>query len=468
MQITKNDVDQLNATLTVKLEPADYQPKVDLALKTQAKKASLKGFRPGTVPVALMKKMYGKGILADEINKIINDSIYGYLKDNNIEILGNPLPSNTQTDKADFDNPADMEFYFDLGLTPQFNINLSQITIPYYKIKIDDKMLDQHITDITKRHGNLENVEVSEDKDMLLVTFNELKEDGEIKEGGIFHNSTIAIEYIEDADTKKSLTGVKVGDKIIADPKKLSHNETDMAAMLGIDKSAVAGVGNKFQLTVTEIRRMHAAEINQELFDKLYGPGVVTSVDDFKSKVKEELERNFMGDSNNFFHREARLTLINSLTIDLPKEFLMRWIVATSEKPITLEEIAHEFDHYADDLKWQLIESKLMRENGLKIEREDLVQNTKENLMELYARYNLPMLDDEALTKHAESILSKKEEVQNAIQKATTKKVIDSIREKAQVQPTDVTFDEMMEKYKALQVREHAHHAHSHEHAHAH
>jgi trigger factor len=146
----------------------------------------------------------------------------------------------------------------------------------------------------------------------------------------------------------------------------------------------------------------------------------------------------------------------------------MRWIVTTSEKPVTIDDIAHEFDHYADDLKWQLIESKLMTERGIKIEREDLVQNTKENLLELYAHYNLPMLDDDALTKHAESILSKKEEVQNAIQKATTKKVIDSIKQNAKVESIDVTFDEMMEKYKALQVREHAHHAHAKEHAHAH
>lgn len=468
MQITKNNVDDLNATLTIKLEPTDYQPKVDIALKAQAKKANLKGFRPGTVPVALMKKMYGKGILAEEINKIINDSIYGYLKENNVEILGNPLPSLNNKDQADFDNPADMEFFFDLGLAPQFNINLSEIEIPYYKVKVDDKMLNQHITDITKRNGNLENVEVAEDKDMLLVTFNELKDDDEIKEGGIFHNSTVALEYIEDADTKAKLVGAKIGDKIIADPTKLSHNETDMAAMLGVDKNALHGISNKFQLTVTEIRRMHAAAINQELFDKLYGEGNVTSEDEFKAKVTAELERNFINDSNNFFHREAKITLINSLTINLPKDFLMRWIVATSEKPITLEDIAHEFDHYADDLKWQLIESKLMRERGIKIEREDLVQNTKENLLELYARYNLPMLDEDALTKHAESILSKKEEVQNAVQKTTTKKVVGCILENAKIKTVDVSFDEMMEKYKGLQVREHAHHAHSHQHEHAH
>ncbi len=468
MQITKNNVDELNATLTIKLEPADYQPKVDTALKTQAKKANLKGFRPGTVPVALVKKMYGKSVLAEEINKLISDSIYGYLKENNVEILGNPLPSLNNTDKADFDNPGEMEFFFDLGLAPQFNINLSDIKIPYYKIKVDDKMLDQHVSDIAKRHGNLENVELSEDKDMLLVTFNELKEDGEIKEGGIFHNSTVAIEYIEDADTKNKLIGIKVGDTLVADPKKLSHNETDMAAMLGIDRGALEGISNAFKLTVTEIRRMHAAELNQELFDKLYGPGNVNSMEEFKAKVSGELERNFAGDSNNFFHREAKISLINSLHIELPKEFLMRWIVTTSEKPVTLDDIAHEFDHYADDLKWQLIESKLMRERGIKIEREDLVQNTKENLLELYARYNLPMLDDDALTKHAESILSKKEEVQNAVQKATTKKIIDSIKQNAKIETLEVTFDEMMEKYKALQVREHAHHAHAQEHAHAH
>ncbi|HYG50705.1 MAG TPA: trigger factor [Flavobacteriales bacterium] len=468
MQITKTDVDSLNATLSIKLEPADYNPKVDTALKTQAKKANIKGFRPGTVPVALIKKMYGKSILADEINKIINDSIYGYLKDNNIDILGNPLPSLENRDQADFDNPGEMEFFFDLGLAPQFNINLSEISIPYYNIKVDDKMLDQHIADLTRRHGNLENVETSGEKDMLMVTFNELKEDGTIKEGGVFHNSTVAIEYIENAETKNKLIGLKVGDKLTADPKKLSHNESDMAAMLGVGKDALDDISQTFQLTVTEIRRMHEAELNQELFDKVYGPGTVTTIDDFKAKVKDELEKNFAGDSHNFFHREARITLINKLHIELPDIFLKRWIMATSEKPIDPHELEHEFDHYADDLRWQLIESKIMRERGLKIERADIIENTKENLRELYVRYNLPMLDDEALTKHAESILAKKEEVQNAIQKTTTRKVINAIKEHASIQYADVTFDVLMEKYKELQKREHAHHAHSHAHEHAH
>jgi trigger factor len=468
MQITKNDIDSLNATLSVKLEPTDYNPKVETALKVQAKKANLKGFRPGTVPVALIKKMYGKSILADEINKIINDSIYAYLKDNNIDILGNPLPSLENKDVADFDNPGNMEFYFDLGLAPQFNINLTEISIPYYTIKVDDKMLDQHINDLTRRHGNLENTEISEEKDMLMVTFNELKEDGTIKEGGIFHNSTVAIEYVEDTETKNKLIGVKVGDKLTADPKKLSHNETDMAAMLGVDKNNLGEISSSFQLTITEIRRMHQAELNQELFDKVYGVGTVSSVDEFKAKVKEELEKNFAGDSYNFFHREARITLISKLHIDLPSAFLKRWIMATSEKPIDAHELEHEFDHYADDLKWQLIESKIMRERGLKIERADIVENTKENLRELYVRYNLPMLDDESLTKHAESILAKKEEVQNAIQKTTTRKVITCVKENANVQYAEVTFDELMEKYKELQTREHAHHAHSHAHEHVH
>lgn len=468
MLITKNNVDELNATLSLKLEPADYQSKVDAALKNYGKKVQLKGFRPGTVPTAMVKKMYGKSILAEEINKIINDAIYGYLKENNIEILGNPLPSEGNKDVADFDQPGDMEFFFDLGLAPQFNINLSSIELPYYSIKVDDKMLDQHITDLTRRHGKLENIEVAGEKDMLMVTFNELKENNEIKEGGIFHSSTVAIEYIEDADTKSKLVGAKPGDKIVVNPHKLSHGESDLAAMLGIDKSRVGEISDSFQITVNEIRHMLPAELNQDLFDKVYGAGTVNSVDEFKEKVKEELSRNFEGDSRNFFHREARISLINNIEIKLPETFLKRWIIASSEKPVNPHDLEHEFDHYADDLKWQLIENKIIRDHDLKIEREDILNYTKENLMELYARYNLPMLDEESLTKHAESVLSKKEEVQNAVQRASTMKVINTIREKANLKFNEVSFDELMVHYQDLQKREHAHHAHAHTHEHAH
>lgn len=466
MQITKNQVDDLNATLTLQLSPADYQSKYEAALRNYSKKVNLKGFRPGQAPTGMIKKMYGKSILAEEINTIINDSIYGYLKENNIDILGNPLPSETLPEKADFDNPGEMEFHFDLGLAPQFNVNLADIEIPYYQVKIDDKMIDQQVEDLRRRHGKLENMEVSEEKDMLLVAFNELKENNEIKEGGIFHSSTVAIEYITDEATKKQLVGLIKGDKLVVDPHKLSHNTTDLAAMLGIKAEEAEGLTSLFQITVNEIRRMNMAPIDQELFDKVYGAGNVTDETTFRSRIAEELGRNFEGDSKNFFHREARITLINKLTLNLPEAFLKRWIIATSKNPISMHDLEHEFDHYADDLKWQLLENRIIKDRGVKIEREDIIKYTKENLAELYARYNLPPLDDEAMTKHAESILSKKEEVQNAVQRATTKKVVDVIRENANVKVSEVSFDELMEKYKELQTREHAHHAHAHEHAH--
>lgn len=468
MQITANKVDELNATLSIKMEPADYQPKYEAALKNYSKKVSMKGFRPGTAPLSMVKKIYGKSVLAEEVNKLINDSIYNYIKENNLDVLGNPLPSASHNDVADFDNPGDFEFFFDLGLAPQFNVNLADISIPFYKIKVDEKMLNQQIDDIARRNGKLENVDVSTDNDMLLVAFNELKEGNEIKEGGIFHSSTVALEFIEDADTKNKLTGVKPGDKIIVDPKKLSHSATDLGAMLGIDAHTAEALDSLFQITVNEVRRMNKAELDQELFDKMFGPGNVTSLEEFKNRVSAELEKNFNGDSKNFFHREARISLINKLNIALPKEFLKRWIIAQSDKPVDEHQLEHEFDHYADDLRWQLIESKILKEYNIQIDRSEVLKYTKENLAELYARYNLPPLDDESLTKHAENILTKKEEVQNAVQRATTRKVIDTIQEKVKLQEKEVSFDELMVHYKELQEREHAHHAHAHQHEHSH
>jgi len=464
--VTRESIGNLHDKLVVKITKEDYLSSFESALKKYGKNANIPGFRKGNVPAGMVKKMYGKSVLAEEINNIINESIYGYLKENNVEILGNPLPSEGGLDKADFDNPGEMEFYFDLGLAPQFNLNLANINLPYYQVAVDQKMVDQQLEDLRRRHGKLENVEVSEDKDMLLVAFNELKENNEFKEGGIFHSSTVAIEYITDEETKKKLIGLKKGDKVIVDPKKLSHNAADLAAMLGIDNVTSEALTSMFQITVNEIRRMNLADVDQELFDKVYGAGNVTSEEALRERIKEDLGRNFEGDSKNFFHRESRISLITQLPIELPEAFLKRWIIATSKNPISMHDLEQEFDHYADDLKWQLIENRIIKENNVKIEREDVVKYTKENLAELYARYNLPPLDDEALTQHAESILSKKEEVQNAVQRATTKKVVDVVREKANVKVQEVSFDQLMEHYKELQTREHAHHAHAHEHAH--
>lgn len=468
MTVTELKTDDLHATLVVKLEPADYQPQYESTLKNYAKKVSVKGFRPGMVPLPMVKKMYGKALLAEEINKIINDSLHKHITDNKIEILGNPMPKEGADDKFDWDNPSVFEFSYEIGLAPQFNLNLADLTLTYYKISADQKMINQQIEDLTRRHGKLGVGEVSTEKDMILGQFVELNEDGSIKEGGIMHSSTVSVEYLSDEASKKSLVGLKPGDKITVDPRKLSHGPTDLAAMLGVSAEQAAHIGDKFQFTVTEIKTMTPAELNQELFDKLFGEGQVTTEEELKERVAQDLQNKFTADSRYLFQREARITLLNKLNLSLPDDFLKRWIIASNEKPLTMEELNHEYEHYSDDLKWQLIQNKLIKENDLKITNEELIDFTCGYLNETYARYGLPPMDPSILAEQAQRVLQNKDEARRLIDMVTQDKVAKTILEKATVVESEVSYEDFLEKIKEINRLEHAHHSHAQEHEHAH
>lgn len=468
MNVSKQDQADKTALLTVTLEPADYNEKYDKALKSYAKKVNIKGFRPGAVPMGMVKKMYGKALLADEINRLINDAIYGYLKDNNIDILGNPMPKEGADDKADWDNPGTFEFYYEVGLSPAFNVNLSDITIPYHHIKVDEEMVSKQIEDMTRRFGSLSNAEVSEANDMMLGTFVELDENGEIKAGGIMHSSTISLEYLEDESSKLLLTGKKQGEAVELNPTSVSKGESDLAAMLGIKKEQIGSISSKFRFTINEIKRMQRAEVNEELFKKVYPAKEMHSLDDFTEGVRNDLKAKFDSDSRYLFGREARVSMLEKLNIALPDAFLKRWIMAANEKPLSMEQLEHEYDHYADDLKWQLIENNIVKANNLQVSREELVAYTKGYLNEMYARYGLPPMEESLLDEQANKILAKQEEAREMIEKLSREKVLDAIKAAVKIKDNEVSYDEFLNVLKELNKREHAHHAHAQVHAHEH
>lgn len=465
MNITQHNIDALNAELTIVLEPADYQESYDKALRSYAKKVNIKGFRPGTVPMGMVKKMYGKSLLAEEVNRAINDALYGYLRDHEVEILGNPMPKEDAEEKADWDNPGTFEFVYQVGLAPQFNLNLSDISLPWYSITPDEDMLNKQVEDVTRRNGKLDAVEVSEDTDMLLGTFVEL-ENGEIKPGGIMHSSTISLEYLENAEVKKELTGKKVGDVVVLNPRVVSHGDADLAAMLGISKEDAAAVNGDFNFTINEIKRMIKAELNQELYDRVYPGKGITDEASFKEAIQTDLKAKFDTDSRYLFGKEARVSILEKLSLGLPDEFLKRWIMATNEKPLSREQLDQEYDHYADDLKWQLIENKIVKEQNLEVNREELMAYTRGYLNEMYARYGLPPMEEAILNEQASKILAKQEEAREMIDRLSKEKVVDAIRQSVTINEKQVSYDEFLNVLKDLNTREHAHHAHAHEHAH--
>jgi len=443
MDITQENIDELNAVLRVKVVAEDYLPKVESALKEHQKKASIPGFRPGKVPTGMIKKMYGKSILVEAINKLLNDSLYTYLNENKIEVLGNPLPKMDSGIQIDWDNQKEFEFLYEMGLAPKFNVELSaKDKFTYKTVKIDEELINKYISDISKRYGKVEDVDVSGEGDLLNGDFVELDENNEILPGGIFKTSSVFLDRVKDESTKNALIGLKKDDKVILDAQKLSDNPVDVATMLGIDKEAAEKLTSKVQFTVKNISRLAGSEINQGLFDKIYGEGTITSEEEFKTRIKEELSAMFVNDSERKFYNEVVEYLMNKINFDLPTEFLKRWIVAANEKPVTPEQVESEFDGYSKGLKWSLIENKIIKDNNIQVTNEEVIESTQKMILEQFGKYDPTPMDAEALNSTTQRVLSNKEEAKKIYEKIYGDKVMALFKSKFTVENQELSYED--------------------------
>jgi len=446
MNITKENIDELNAVLKVHVGPEDYQNKVEGALKEYQKKANIPGFRPGKVPVGMIKKMYGKSILVDQINKLLSDSLYGYLTENKIEVLGNPLPK--RDEHIDWDTQKEFTFSYDLGLAPQFKVELSpKEKFTYYQVKVDDQLIDKYVDDIRRRYGKITNPEIAEENDLLFGEFAELDSEGNILEGGILKNSSIAIDRVKDEELKNKLIGAKKEDKIIVDPLKVSGNAADVAAMLGIDKEKAESLTSNFRFTVFNISRMGLADLNSELYNKVYGPSV-NSIEEFRARIKEELSSMFNQDSDRKLKNDIVTTLIEKLNLQLPDEFLKRWLLVANEKPVTMEQVESEYHNYSKGLKWQLIENKIIRDNNLKVERAEAEEFTRNLIKENYAKYNQVAMEEDDLEGTVKRILENEKEAQRLYEKLYDDKLMDYFKSSFTIENKEVTYDEFLQEGK--------------------
>jgi len=380
MNVIRQDVDALNAVLKVEIAPADYQVKVKNTLEKYRKTAKIPGFRPGHVPFGMVQKQYGKAVLAEELNKLVNDALYKYIQDNNIEILGNPIPKEGSDVVGNFEKPDTFEFEYEIGLTPSFDIPLSgKSKYDYVKVKVDNKLLDQQVDDLRRRYGKLISVENVGDGDMILAQFVELKEDGSVKEGGIMHSSTISMEFVEDKKVKKELMGKTKSDQIEVNPESVSKGGKDTAAMLGIKEDELASISDKFRMTLRE-------------------------------RISNDLRKMFENDSDRILTRDIYNDLVEKTKVDLPNTFLKRWIKMSNEKPITDDQIDTEYDGYAKGLKWQLIQGNIFKTNEIKLDNQEVIDFTKGLLVSNYAQYGIPAPEDKELTASAVQVLGNKEE----------------------------------------------------------
>jgi trigger factor len=440
MNITKNDIDSLNAEISISVTPTDYETRVNDALKKAQKQISMPGFRPGKVPAGLVKKQYGTQILVDELNKLLDQTIYNYIQENNLEILGNPLPK--EKSGVDFENQKDFEFVYQIGLAPKFSVDLNdKQTFTYKTVKIDDELVEKYVKDVRRNFGKPTNPEVAGEKDVVFVDINELDENGNIKPGGIFKSTSISYERLKNDEAKAKVLGVKKDDKIIINVNTLYDNALDRSVSLGIDKEAAETINCNLQLIVKNIARLEDADLNQELFDKVYGDGKVTSEQEFREKIREELGMMFNADADKFLRTEVENNLVEKIKIELPDTFLKRWLMVANEKPITLEELEKDYPNYSKSMKWKLIENKIIRDNEIKVDADEAKDEAKAFIKSEYARYG-QQASEEDLEKISRDILSKEKEAQRIFENIYSKKVLDLIKEKCTLQAKEVSYED--------------------------
>lgn len=440
MNITKKDIDSLNAEITISVTPADYEPKVKEGIKKVQRQAAMPGFRPGKVPEGMIKKQYGTQIMVDEINKLLNDSIYKFIEENKLDILGNPLPK--QDTPVDFENQTNFEFTYQIGLAPQFDVQLSNsVSFNYKTVKIDDELVEKYVKDVRRNYGKPVNPDVASEKDVVFVDINELDETGAIKAGGVFKSTSIGLDRMKNEPAKAKLIGVKKDDKIVVNANDLYETALDKSVSLGIDKEVAESFNSNLQLTVKNIARLEDADLDQDLFDKIYGPGTVTTEEEFRNKIKHELGLMFQVDADRFLQQEIEKTLVDKLGLALPDSFLKRWLMAVNEKPITEEQLEKEYPMYAKSMQWKLIENKIIKNNNIVVSPEEATDEAKAYIRSEYAKYG-QQASEEEVNKIAATLLSKEKEAQKIFENMYTRKVLDLVKSTCSLNTKEVSYDD--------------------------
>jgi trigger factor len=429
MNISQEKIDSLNAVVTINIKPEDYQPRVEKAIKDHAKKAKIPGFRPGMVPPSHIKKMYGKSILVDEVNNLLSDTLNNYLNEQQLEVLGQPLPKMDDTKEYNWDFADNFEFNYEVGLAPAFDINFSsKDKVTQYVIKADKDTLDARITNIRKSYGKMTNPDVSADGDVLYADLVQLSPDGSVFEEGISNTTSVRLDQVQDAKIKKSLIGLKKGDEVTLDIQKAyDHDAVRIAAILKIDEDTAAEVKSNFRLTVKNVNRLEESDLNQEFFDKLFGEGKVTTEEGFREEITNEVEAMFAQDADRKLQNDLYKLAIDKATFQLPDEFLKRWLKVTNDK-LSEEELVGGYDDFAKNLKWTLIENKIIKDNKIEIKYEEVFQAAKARLDAQFRMYSPQPLSDEQLGQYTVQYLQNKDEANKIFEEVKALKVLDYLK----------------------------------------
>jgi trigger factor len=445
MKISFDCADKINGLLTMTIEQADYQEKVEKTLKDYRKKAQVPGFRPGQVPMGLIKRQYGTAVKVDEVNKLLGEKLYEYIRENKIQMLGEPLPNTEKQIPQDFEKDADLTFVFDIAVAPEFEVSLTgRDKVDYYTITVDDKLIDQQVQMYASQAGEFVKAEVFSGNDTLTGDLRQLDKNGNTIEGGITtEGGMIMPAYIKEESQKKLFDGAKAGDIITFNPKKAyPDNDAEVAALLKVDKELVKDLDSDFSFQITEIRHYQPAEVNQALFDKVFGEGAVSDEKAFREKIAEQLKAQFAGSSDYKFMLDVRAHLEKKVgKLEFPEALLKR-VMLQNNQDKGAEFVEKNFEGSIQELKWHLIKEKIVTAHEIKVEEADIKNVAKEAIRAQFAQYGMSNVPDDVLENYAAEQLKKRENIDNFVDRAVDLKLTETLKTVVKLNEKSVTLDE--------------------------
>ena len=444
MNITFENPDKINGQLTITVEKEDYQEQVEKTLKNYRKRAQVPGFRPGMVPMGMIKKQYGTAVKVEEINRLLGDKLMEYIRENKIQMLGEPLPSEKQ-EPQDLEQDGPFTFMFDIAVAPEFKAELTgRDKVDYYTITVDDKLIDQQVQMYASQGGEFVKADVFSGNDTLTGDLRQLDKKGNTLEGGITTESGMIMPaYIKDEAQKKLFDGCKPGDIITFNPKKAyPDNDAEVAALLKVDKEQVKDLDSDFSYQVTEIRHFQPAEVNQQLFDRVFGEGAVTDEKSFRQKIADSLQAQLVQNSDYKFLLDIRAHMEKKVgKLEFPEALLKR-VMLQNNKDKGADFVEKNFEGSINELKWHLIKEQLVAAQEIKVEEADLKAVAKEVVRQQFAQYGMANVPEDVLEQYADEQMKKRENLDNYVDRAVDQKLMEKLKTVVKLNEKKVTLDE--------------------------
>lgn len=459
MNVTKEQQKDLNAIIKIEVSPDDYRTRVEDVIRKYQRTAKVPGFRPGKVPIGMIRKQYGKSVLLDELNSLTSNALYKFIADNKLDVIGNPLPARSEKEMI-LEDGQSFELRFEIGMAPEIEVNITtKDKLPYYVLKVDDKMVEDDLADLRRRHGKFSSPESSGETNVLYGDFEELDETGNLKPEGNKTTTTLSIEMVKDAGERSRFTGLKKGDTVNLNPMNAFGNEAEVGALLKLEKGAPA-IGSDYRFTVKTINQIDAAEINQELFDKVYGAGVVNSEEEFRTKIREGIASYFERESDKKLRKDLKNYLIGKLEIPLPDDFLKRMIRANmkEDEQVSEAEFEHQYFHMAEDLRWDLIRNQVAKTNAITVAAEEVTNLAAAMVRQQLAQYGMYDIEESRMKQITDDYINKEGNADRLEKSIIDDKVFRQLKSQLKLDVHELPYAEFTAKLSEKTQHEAEHH----------